>query len=148
MKKKIWANFQRIIKFLPKKNGTKLSKIWVWHPGSEIRDPRSGIRKKTYSGSRIQGSKRHLIPDPQHLCCISGMFIPDPNFFHSGSRIPIKEFNYFNPKIFFFAHGFGSGFFTHPDRGSFGQKAFLKKATGPGSATLVNNCNKSLPGYF
>jgi hypothetical protein len=29
--------------------------------GSEIRDP-----EKTYSGSRIQGSKRHRIPDPQH----------------------------------------------------------------------------------
>ncbi len=28
-------------------------------PGSEIRDP-----EKTYSGSRIQGSKRHRIPDP------------------------------------------------------------------------------------
>jgi hypothetical protein len=27
--------------------------------GSEIRDP-----EKTYSGSRIQGSKRHRIPDP------------------------------------------------------------------------------------
>ncbi len=26
----------------------------------------SGIRKKTYSGSRIQGSKRHRIPDPDH----------------------------------------------------------------------------------
>ncbi len=30
-------------------------------PGSEIRDP-----EKTYLGSRIQGSKRHRIPDPQH----------------------------------------------------------------------------------
>ncbi len=29
--------------------------------GSEIRDP-----ENTYSGSRIQGSKRHRIPDPQH----------------------------------------------------------------------------------
>jgi hypothetical protein len=28
-------------------------------PGSEIRDP-----EKTYSGSRIQGSKRHRIRDP------------------------------------------------------------------------------------
>jgi hypothetical protein len=28
-------------------------------PGSEIRDP-----EKTYSGSRIQGSKRHRTPDP------------------------------------------------------------------------------------
>jgi hypothetical protein len=26
----------------------------IWDPGSEIRDP-----EKTYSGSRIQGSKRH-----------------------------------------------------------------------------------------
>jgi hypothetical protein len=32
--------------------------------GSGIRNPRSGIRKKTHSGSRIQGSKRHRIPDP------------------------------------------------------------------------------------
>jgi hypothetical protein len=36
-----------------------LSKRWVWDPGSEIRDP-----EKTYSGSRIQGSKRHRVPDP------------------------------------------------------------------------------------
>jgi hypothetical protein len=33
--------------------------IWVWDPGSEI-------RKKTYSGPRIQGSIMHRIPDPQH----------------------------------------------------------------------------------
>jgi hypothetical protein len=26
------------------------------------------------------------------------MFIPDPTFFHPGSRILIKEFKYFNPK--------------------------------------------------
>jgi hypothetical protein len=42
---------------------SKLSKIWVRDPGSEIRDP-----EKTYSGSGIQGSKMHRIPnpDPQH----------------------------------------------------------------------------------
>ncbi len=41
-------------------------------PGSGIRDPRSGIRdpEKTYSGSRIQGSKRHRIPDPDPQHCI------------------------------------------------------------------------------
>jgi hypothetical protein len=61
LKKKIWANFQRIIELFPQIIVTKLSKIWVWHPGSEIRDP-----EKTYSGSRIPGSKRHRIPDPQH----------------------------------------------------------------------------------
>ncbi len=46
-------------------------------PGTEIREPRSGnrdpgsgIRKKPIldpaSRIRVQGSKRHLIPDPQH----------------------------------------------------------------------------------
>ncbi len=39
-------------------------------------------------------------------CCGSGMFIPDPNYFHPGSdffpsRIRIKEFKYFNPKNLF-----------------------------------------------
>jgi hypothetical protein len=66
LKKKIWANFQRIIELVTQKIVNKLSKILVWDPGSEIRDP-----EKTYSGSRIQGSKRHRIPDPdpQHCCC-------------------------------------------------------------------------------
>ncbi len=48
-KKKIWANFQRIIELFTQKIVNKLSKIWVWDPGSEIRDP-----EKTYSGSRGQ----------------------------------------------------------------------------------------------
>ncbi len=59
LKKKILANFQRIIEVFTPKIVTKFSKIWVWDTGSEI-------RKKTYSGSQIQGSKRHRIPDPQH----------------------------------------------------------------------------------
>jgi hypothetical protein len=59
LKKKIWANFQRIVVVFTKKIFTMLSNIWVWDPGSEIRDP-----EKTYSGSRIQGSKRHRILDP------------------------------------------------------------------------------------
>ncbi len=69
LKKKIWAKFQRIIELFTKKIVKKLLKIWSWDPGSEIRDP-----EKIYSGSRIQGSKRHRIPDPdpQHCykhCC-------------------------------------------------------------------------------
>ncbi len=56
LKKKIWANFQRITELFIQKIVTKLSKIWVWDLGSEIQDP-----EKTYSGSRIQGSKRHRI---------------------------------------------------------------------------------------
>jgi hypothetical protein len=58
LKKKNWPKFKEIELFT-QKIVTKLSKIWVWDPGSEIRDP-----EKTYSGSRIQGSKRHRIPDP------------------------------------------------------------------------------------
>jgi hypothetical protein len=71
LKKKIWENFQRIIEPFTKKIVKKLFKIWSWDPGSGssskyglgIRDP-----EKTHSGSRIQGSKRHRIPnpDPQH----------------------------------------------------------------------------------
>jgi hypothetical protein len=47
LKKKMWANFQRIIELFTKKIVKKLFKIWSWDPGS-----------------RIQGSKRHRIPDP------------------------------------------------------------------------------------
>jgi hypothetical protein len=70
LKKKLWANFQRIIELFTKKIVKKLLKIWPWDPGSEIRDP-----EKTYSGSRIPdpGVKKAPDPDPQHcilmLCC-------------------------------------------------------------------------------
>ncbi len=50
LKKKIWANFQRIIELFTKKIVKKLLKIWSWDPGSEIRDPEKNL-------SRIQGSK-------------------------------------------------------------------------------------------
>jgi hypothetical protein len=68
LKKKILTNFQRIIELFTQKIVSKFSKIWVWDPGSG----------KIYSGSRIQGSKRHRIPDPQHwvlpLCEMCDMF--------------------------------------------------------------------------
>ncbi len=57
LERKIWANFQRIIELLTQKIVTMLSKMWVWDPG------------KTYSGSRIKGSKRHRIPDPDPQLC-------------------------------------------------------------------------------
>ncbi len=62
LKKKIWANFQRIIELFTKKDLSVSSQKY----GFGIRDPRSGIRdlEKTYSGSWIQGSKRQRIPDP------------------------------------------------------------------------------------
>jgi hypothetical protein len=42
LNKKIWAKFTRIIELFIQKIVTKLSKIWVWDPGSQIRDPGSG----------------------------------------------------------------------------------------------------------
>jgi hypothetical protein len=68
LKKKIWANFQRIIKLFTQKIATKLSKIWVWdrgYPGSgktPSRIPDLGSRGQKGTGSRIRipntGSRR------------------------------------------------------------------------------------------
>jgi hypothetical protein len=64
LKKKNWANFQRIIEIFTQKIVKKLLKIWSRDPGSEIRDPGSGknLFRIPYPGCR--GSKRHRIPDP------------------------------------------------------------------------------------
>jgi hypothetical protein len=68
LKKKIWPNIPRIFEVFTQKIFTKPSKIWVW-------DPRSGIRKKPIPdpASRIQGSKRHRIPDPDPQHCPGGL---------------------------------------------------------------------------
>jgi hypothetical protein len=72
LKKKIWSNFQKYYRTFTQKMVTKLLKIWVWDPGSNIWDPGSNVwdpgseiwdPKKTYFVSRIQVSKRHQIPD-------------------------------------------------------------------------------------
>jgi hypothetical protein len=51
LKKKMWANFKRIIEIFTQKIVNKLSKIWVWDLGSGIRDPGCEIRdpETTYS---------------------------------------------------------------------------------------------------
>jgi hypothetical protein len=54
---KSWANFQRIIDVFTQKIFTKLSKRWVWDPGSG---------KNLF---RIPGSKKHRIPDPDLQHC-------------------------------------------------------------------------------
>jgi hypothetical protein len=41
--------------------------------------------------------------------------IPDPNFFHPGSRIRIKEFKYFNPQKWFVRNMIRV---VHPETGS------------------------------
>ncbi len=54
MKKKIWANFQTILKLFTQKIVNKLSKIWIWDPGSRgQKGTGSWIRntdRKTMSG--------------------------------------------------------------------------------------------------
>jgi hypothetical protein len=65
-KEKVWANFQRIIEVFTLKIFTKLSKIWVWDPGSGknlFRIPDPGVKKAPDPGSQIPD------PDPQH-CAI------------------------------------------------------------------------------
>jgi hypothetical protein len=68
-------------------------------------------------------------PRYEEQFCGAGMFSPDPNFFHSYSRIRVKEFKSFNPKNCFPALGNmirvvhpGSGFLTIPDPVFRGQK--------------------------
>ena len=55
-RKKFVPIFKELLNFLPKKLSLSSQKY-----GLGMRNP-----EKTYSGSRIQGSKRHRIPDPQH----------------------------------------------------------------------------------
>ncbi len=57
LKKKIWANFQRIIEVFTQKMFTKPSNIWGWDPGSGenlFRIPDLGVKKAPDPGSRIR----------------------------------------------------------------------------------------------
>jgi hypothetical protein len=69
LKKKLWANFQRFIKFFTLKLSL-ISKKYEFGSGSGIRDPGSGKNlfripgSKMGLGSEIRGSKRHQVPDP------------------------------------------------------------------------------------
>jgi hypothetical protein len=100
LKKKIWANFQRIIELFTQKIVTKLSKIWVWDPRSGIRkkpiaDPGSRGQKGTGSRIRIRNTgmlnatifvellkTRNLITDPLvYTACYRRGCLPAKNFF-------------------------------------------------------------------
>jgi len=53
-KKNFWANFKRFIELFTKTIVTKLSKIWVWDPGSgkkRFRIPDPGVKKAPDPGS-------------------------------------------------------------------------------------------------
>ena len=64
LKEKIWVNFQRIIELFTQKVVTKLSKIWVWDPGSGIGKkpiPDPGSRGQKGTGSRIRNTAGPLL---------------------------------------------------------------------------------------
>jgi hypothetical protein len=67
------------------------------------------------------------------------MFIPDPNFFHPGSRIRIKEFKYFFPKKCAFENMIRvvrpGLYFTAPGTRIEDPGQGVKKAPDPGSGT-------------
>ena len=67
--------------FYPKKLSLSSQKygFGIRYPGSEIRDP-----EKTYSVSRIPGSKRHRIPDPDPQHC---WYVSQINFWRSIPRL-------------------------------------------------------------
>jgi hypothetical protein len=79
VKKKIWANLQRIIELSTQNIVIKLSKIWVW-------DPVSGIWRKP-------------IPDPGSRMPDPGVKkAPDPGS-GSGSTILVKYLIIFHPVV-------------------------------------------------
>jgi hypothetical protein len=76
LKKKMWANFQRIIELFTQNIVTKLPKIWVSDPGSGIRkkpipDPGSSGQKGTGSRIRPQHCFMQLLYNNQ--CCGSAL---------------------------------------------------------------------------
>jgi len=74
VKKNLWSSLQRIIELFTHKNVIKLSKIWGWDPGAEIRDP-----EKSYSGSRGQKGTGSWIPDPDPQHCTIGDLLETPS---------------------------------------------------------------------
>jgi hypothetical protein len=69
LKKKIWANFQRIIELFTKKIVKKLLKIWSWDPGVKkhpIPDPGSGSSVFLTPGSKI---RKRCFPDSGSQSC-------------------------------------------------------------------------------
>jgi hypothetical protein len=77
LEKKIWANFQRIIELFTQKIVTKLSKIWVWYPGSEIRKkpiPDPGVKKAPDPGSGSTTLARNVSKYCSNLLGKEGLF--------------------------------------------------------------------------
>ncbi len=109
------------------------------HPGVQrYTPPESGVLNTAKDQSSWSLMSLYCNPmERVNQCCGSGIFIPDPNFFHPGSRVKkipdpwagsrirlrIKEFKYFQPKKLFLSSQkydpecssrIGIWFFSHP----------------------------------
>ncbi len=140
--------------------------LWRVEPGCPAVHHVGGVRPCLHPlppphAGGVRGPCLHPLPSPPHIkvvgsscqCCGSGMFIPDPTFFHPGSkfcpsRIRIKEFKYFNPKKWLSSRKFDPGsssririltFFPSwiPDPG-------VKKAPDPGYRIRIRNTGSCL----
>ena len=63
LKKKIWANFQRIVEVFTQKIFNMISNIWVWDPGSGknlFRIPDPGVKKAPDPGFRIRNTVSYI----------------------------------------------------------------------------------------
>jgi hypothetical protein len=85
LKKKIWANFQRIIELFTKKIVKKLLKIWSWDPGcgkNLFRIPNQGVKKAPDPGSAT-------LPGCCPAAAASGrpVALPAPPYCRPGLRI-------------------------------------------------------------
>jgi hypothetical protein len=80
---KKFAPINKELWYFTKKIVTKLSKIRVWDTGSVIQDP-----EKTYSGNRIQGSRRHQITDQRdHTSWIPSRILKSVSFSFSSNML-------------------------------------------------------------
>ena len=93
LKKKIWANFQRIFEVFTPKIFNMLSNIWVWDLGSGIRKkpiPDPGSRGQKGTGSRIR-IRNTVWKEPQRVSVKSFEF-----FYESSSPgiliVPLASF--------------------------------------------------------
>jgi hypothetical protein len=81
LKKIIWANLQRIIEFFTQKIVTKLSKIWIWDPGSgknlfRIPDPRVKKAPDPESGSATLPPGKILATPLDTVCRVTSVADP------------------------------------------------------------------------
>ena len=126
LKKKIWASFKKIIELFTQKFVTILSKIWVW-------DPRSGIRKKTYTGCGSRGQKGtgyRIRNTGGTNSLLFRIFLFTILYFNHHSIITSIHYHYKGcGSVFFIQYKYGSGppFLKSFGSGSWGLECRIKK---------------------